>query len=82
MNNYQQAAKIIKESRFAEDSITADEIAGLIEKYLDELIADINNDPEEFFKNDYRFWRRLDKKTIEAERQEVARAAIISPFAE
>ena len=50
MNNYQQAAKIIKESRFAEDNLTVDEIALFVEKYVDELIEDINNDPEDFFK--------------------------------
>ena len=63
MNNYQQAAEIIKESPFAEDNLTVDDIALLIEKYLDELIEDINNDPENFFKDNYRFWRQLDEAT-------------------
>ena len=72
MNNYQQAAEIIKESRFYQDSITADEIAELIEKYLDELIADINNDPEDFFKDNYRFWRELDKAAVKAEEKQAA----------
>jgi hypothetical protein len=69
MNNYQQAAEIIKESRFAEDIITVDKIALLIERYVDELIEDINNDPEDFFKDNYRFWKQLDKAVIETERQ-------------
>ncbi len=73
MNNYQQAAEIIKESRFAEDNLTVDEIALFVEKYVDELIEDINNDPEDFFKDNYRFWRRLDKAAIKARQiQEVA----------
>jgi hypothetical protein len=69
MNNYQQAAEIIKESRFAEDIITVDEIALLIERYVDELIEEINNDPEYFFKENYRFWKQLNKVVIETERQ-------------
>ena len=63
MNNYQQAAEIIKESRFAEDNLTIEDIALFVEKYVDELIEEINNDPEDFFKDNYRFWRELDKAT-------------------
>jgi hypothetical protein len=69
MNNYKRAAEIIKESRFAEDIITVDEIALLIERYVDELIEEINNDPEYFFKENYRFWKQLNKVVIETERQ-------------
>ena len=73
MNNYQQAAEIIKDSRFAEDNLSVDEIALFVEKYVDELIEDINNDPEDFFKDHYRFWRQLDKAAIKARQiQEVA----------
>lgn len=72
MNNYQRAAEIIKESRFAEEIITIDEIAFLIERYVDELIEEINNDPEDFFQDNYRFWKQLDKAAIETERQQEA----------
>ncbi len=72
MNNYLQAAKIIKESRFSEDIITVDAIALVIERYLDELIEEINNDPEYFFKDNYRFWNQLDKAALEAEQKEAA----------
>ena len=64
MNNYQQAAQIIKDSRFAEDAINTKDIAWVIERYVDELIEDINNDPEDFFKDNYRFWRELDKVVL------------------
>jgi hypothetical protein len=69
MNNYKRAAEIIKESRFAEDIITVDEIALLIERYVDELIEEINNDPEYFFKDNYHFWKQLNKAVIETERK-------------
>ena len=89
MNNYQQAAKIIKESRFSEDIITIDAIALIIERYVDELavrprvavrrkgtrtkrIEEINNDPEYFFKDNHRFWQKLDKAALEAERKQAA----------
>lgn len=71
MNNYQQAAEIIKESRFAKDIITVKDIALLIERYVDELIEEINNDPEYFFKDNYHFWRKLEKIALKVERQQV-----------
>lgn len=71
MNNYLQAAEIIKESRFSEDNITVDEIALLIERYVDELIKEINNDPEDFFRDNYRFWRDLDKAILVAEEKKL-----------
>ncbi len=72
MNNYQQAAQIIKESRLAEDVISPQAIALVIERYVDELIEEINNDPEGFFRDNYRFWRELDKAVLEAERKQQA----------
>jgi hypothetical protein len=71
VNNYKQAAEIIKESRFSEDIITVKDIALLIERYVDELIEEINNDPEYFFKDNYHFWRKLEKIALEVERQQV-----------
>lgn len=73
MNNYQRAAQIIKNSRFSEEAISEEVIALIIARYVDELIEEIDNDPEDFFKDNYRFWRQLDKVAIEAEeRQEAA----------
>ena len=71
MNNYQKAAQIIKDSRFSEDAISEEAIALIIARYVDELIEDINNDPEDFFKDNYRFWRQLDNAAIEVERQSI-----------
>ena len=70
MIQIQQAAKIIKESRFDNDIISVDEIAKVIQNYLDDLIAEINNDPECFFRDNYRFWRELDKAALAAEEQQ------------
>ena len=71
MNNYQRAAQIIKDSKFLEDAISEDVIALIIARYVDELIEEINNNPEDFFKDNYHFWRQLDKVAIEAERQSI-----------
>ena len=72
MNNYQRAAQIIKDSRFSEDVISEEAIALIIARYVDEVIEDINNDPEDFFKDNYRFWRQLDNAAIEVERKSIA----------
>ena len=72
MNNYQRAAQIIKDSRFSEDAILEEAIALIIARYVDEVIEDINNDPEDFFKDNYRFWRQLDNAAIEVERKSIA----------
>ena len=71
MNNYQRAAQIIKDSRFSEDAISEEAIALIIARYVDELIEELNNDPEDFFKDNYRFWRQLDNAAIEVERQSI-----------
>lgn len=71
MNNYQRAAQIIKDSKFLEDAISEDVIALIIARYVDELIEEINNNPEDFFKDNYRFWRQLDDAAIEVERQSI-----------
>lgn len=71
MNNYQRAAQIIKDSKFLEDAISEDVIALIIARYVDELIEEINNNPEDFFKDNYRFWRQLDDAAMEVERQSI-----------
>jgi hypothetical protein len=70
MFDYTQAAEIIKESRFPYDGIGVDAIANVIQKYLEELIEEALNDPEEFFKNNYRFWHDLDKAALAIEKQQ------------
>lgn len=70
MNDYQQAAQIIKDSRFAYDKISVEAIAEVIERHLEELIEEALADPEEFFKHNYRFWNDLDKAALEAEQQQ------------
>ena len=72
MKDYQRAAQIIKDSRFPEDAISEDVIALIIARYVDDLVEEIENDPEDFFKDNYRFWRQLDKAIIEAERKSIA----------
>ena len=72
MKDYQRAAQIIKDSRFSEDAISEEAIALIIARYVDEVIEDINNDPEDFFKDNYRFWRQLDNAAIEVERKSIA----------
>jgi lysyl-tRNA synthetase class II len=57
-----QAAEILKESRFPYDNeITTESIAKVIQNYLDNLVEEALTNPEEFFKNNHRFWRDLDK---------------------
>lgn len=57
-----QAAEILKESRFSYDEeITTESIAKAIQNHLESLVDEALTNPEEFFKNNYRFWRDLDK---------------------
>ncbi len=72
MNNYQQAAEIIKNSKFSEDVINTEAIALVISRYVEEMIEEINEYPEEFFKDNYKFWRELDKAALKAERKQTA----------
>jgi hypothetical protein len=73
MFDYTQAAEIIKESRFPYDTISVNTIANVVQKYLEELIEEALNDPEEFFKTNYRFWNDLDKAALaEEEQQQIA----------
>lgn len=68
MYDFQDAAQIIKESRFQFDDISEYAIASVIERYVDEIVDEINADPEGYFTNNYRFWNDLDKEAIKAEK--------------
>ena len=68
MYDFQAAAEIIKESRFEFDDISEYAIASVIERYVDEIVDEINADPEGYFANNYRFWNDLDKEAIKAEK--------------
>lgn len=67
MNKYLQAAEIIKITKFSQDLITREAIALVIAQYIESLIEDINEYPEEFFREEHRFWRDLDKAALAAE---------------
>jgi hypothetical protein len=62
MFDTQQSAQILKESRFPYDNdISVESIAKVIQNHLENLVEEALNDPEEFFKNNYGFWRDLNK---------------------
>lgn len=66
MKEFLSAAEIIKNSKYSDDGITAEEIAQIIERHMESLIEDINEYPEEFFRENHRFWRDLDKAVLAA----------------
>lgn len=70
MYDLNQASEIIKDSHFTHDSITTEQIKKEIINYLDELVEEINNDPIYFFRENYRFWRKLDKVALAEEQQQ------------
>lgn len=43
-------------------------IAIVIERYIDDIVDEINADPEGYFANNYRFWNDLDKEALKAEK--------------
>ncbi len=69
---FEQAASMIKDARYSNDLISIDVIESFIERYFDDLKDEINNDPEDFFKDNYRFWKQLDEAALEAEQQQQA----------
>ena len=69
---FEQAASMIKDARYSNDLISIDVIESFIERYFDDLKYEINNDPEDFFKDNYRFWKQLDEAALEAEQQQQA----------
>jgi hypothetical protein len=69
MYNLNKASEIIKDSHFTHDLITAEQIEKEIINYLDELVEEINNDPIYFFRENYHFWRKLDKVALAEQQQ-------------
>jgi hypothetical protein len=70
MYNLKQASEIIKDSHFTHDLITTEQIQKEIINYLDELVEEMNNDPIYFFRENYHFWRKLDKVALAVEQQQ------------
>ena len=70
MYELNRAVEIIRDSYFTHESITDEQIEKEIVNYLDELVEEINNDPLYFFKDNYQFWKRLDKVCVKNEEQQ------------
>ena len=72
MKEFLSAAEIIKNSKYSDDEITAEAIAQIIDRHVESLIEEINEYPEEFFRENHRFWRALDKAALAAEKRQAA----------
>ncbi len=70
MYNLEQAAETIKDSYFTHDAIAVEQIKKEIVNYLDELVEEINNDPIYFFKDNYQFWKKLDRVALAEEEKQ------------
>lgn len=70
MYDLTKASEVIKDSHFTHDSITTEQIKKQITNYLDELVEEINNDPIYFFRENYHFWRKLDKVCLQEDEQQ------------
>ena len=70
MYNLEQACQTIKDSYFTHDAIAVKQIEKEIINYLDELVEEINNDPIYFFKDNYQFWKKLDRVALTEEQQQ------------
>jgi|GEM_PF-4924327 len=76
LDQFAQAAEIIKDSHFTHDNITAEEIQRELNNYLENLIEEINNEPLFFLKEEHKLWRNLDTICLrKAENQQIQRAA-------
>ena len=69
MYDLTKASETIKDSHFTHESITTEQIMKQITNYLDEIVEEINNDPIYFFRENYHFWRKLDKVCLQADEQ-------------
>jgi hypothetical protein len=70
MYDLTKASETIKNSHFTHDLITTEQIKKEIINYLDELVEEINNDPLYFFRENYHFWRKLDKVCLQKDEQQ------------
>ena len=76
LNQFAQAAEIIKDSHFTHENITTEDIQGELNNYLENLIEEINNEPLFFLKEEHSFWSKLDTVCLrKAENQPIQRAA-------
>lgn len=69
MYNLTKASETIKDSHFTHDLITTEQIQKQLVNYLDELVEEINEDPIYFFRENYQFWRKLDKVALAEQQQ-------------
>lgn len=68
------AAKRLASERYDYQDIPEEAIASVIGSHLESIIAEAIEDPEVFFRNQYQFWKELDRigANIEISREETA----------
>ena len=56
--------------------VDSEKIKQILEKHMEEQIENwienINDYPEDYLKEDYKFWKKIDKAALEAERNQAA----------
>lgn len=56
--------------------VDSEKIKQILEKHMEEQIENwienINDYPEDYLKEDYKFWKKIDKAALEAERSQAA----------
>lgn len=70
MYDLTEASITIKNSYFSHEAIAVEQIQKQLVNYLDDLVEEINNDPLYFFRDNYQFWRKLDKVALSEEEQQ------------
>ena len=76
LDQFAQAAEIIKDSHFTHENITTEDIQGELDNYLENLIEEINREPLFFLKENHQFWHRLDTVCLrKAENKQIQKAA-------
>ena len=70
MYDLTEASITIKNSYFTHEAIAVEQIQKQLVNYLDDLVEEINNDPLYFFRDNYQFWRKLDKVALSEEEQQ------------
>ena len=56
-----EAAEILIESRCDCEDFSKEELAKVIANHLEDMICDILGDPEYHLKNEYSFWRQVNR---------------------
>ena len=76
LDQFAQAAEIIKDSYFTHENITTEDIEKELDNCLDNLIEEINNEPLFFLKENHQFWSKLHTVCLrKAENQSLKTAA-------